>query len=60
MVLNLDVTHGHAHLAPSKTPGRWILTAVVRHSYQTLSRLLSKHICVSVDEALFFIAATPQ
>lgn len=49
------VTHGHTHtLSPSKTPGQWILAAVVHHRYRSLSLLLSKHICVSVDETLFY------
>lgn len=54
LVTNLGVTHGRTHPAPSKTPGRWILAAVVRRSYQSSSRLLGKHICVSVDETLFY------
>lgn len=55
LVTKLGVTHGHTRPAPSKTPGRWILAAVVRRSYRSSSRLLGKHICVSVDEALFLL-----
>lgn len=47
-------SRSHTPPAPPKTPGRWILAAVVRRSYWSPSRLLSKHICVSVDETLFY------